>query len=92
MSTANVSIRMDKQVKQDADALFASMGMTMSTAVNIFVRESLRTGTIPFIISGDVPNARLVTAMEEAEKIARDPNEPSYKNAAELFAALDSED
>ena len=41
-STTNISIRMDSELKAQADALFAELGMNLSTAFNIFVRQSLR--------------------------------------------------
>lgn len=50
MATTNVSIRMDSDLKAQADALFAELGMNLSTAFNIFVRQSLREGGIPFEI------------------------------------------
>ena len=47
-NTTNISIRMDADLKAQADALFAELGMHLSTACNIFVRQSLREGGIPF--------------------------------------------
>ena len=47
-STTNISIRMDSDLKAQADALFGELGMNLSTAFNIFVRQSLREGRIPF--------------------------------------------
>ena len=47
-NTTNISIRMDADLKARADALFAELGMNLSTAFNIFVRQSLREGGIPF--------------------------------------------
>ncbi len=51
VSTTNISIRMDKELKKEADELFNELGMNISTAFNIFVRQSLREGGIPFDIS-----------------------------------------
>lgn len=56
MATTNVSIRMDADLKAQADALFAELGMNLSTAFNIFVRQSLREGGIPFEIRTERPN------------------------------------
>ena len=50
-TNTNISIRMDAELKAQADALFAELGMDLSTAFNIFVRQSLREGRIPFEIS-----------------------------------------
>ncbi|MEG1913261.1 MAG: type II toxin-antitoxin system RelB/DinJ family antitoxin, partial [Cloacibacillus sp.] len=47
-TTTNISIRMDAGLKSQADALFNELGMNLSTAFNIFVRQSLREGRIPF--------------------------------------------
>ena len=49
-TTTNISIRMDADLKAQADALFSELGMNLSTAFNIFVRQSLREGGIPFAI------------------------------------------
>ena len=51
--TTNVNIRMDKEIKDRAELLFGEMGMSMTTAFNIFVRQTLRQGKIPFEISVD---------------------------------------
>jgi DNA-damage-inducible protein J len=48
--TTNVTIRLDEEVKKDAEDLFRGLGMNFSTAVNIFARQSLRQGGIPFEI------------------------------------------
>ena len=48
--TINVTIRLDKEIKDQAEKMFAGFGMTLSTAVNIFVRQALRQGRIPFEI------------------------------------------
>lgn len=50
-SNTNISIRMDSDLKAQAEVLFAELGMNLSTAFNIFVRQSLREGRIPFDIS-----------------------------------------
>lgn len=50
-STSNVCIRMDSKVKAAAEALYEELGMNLSTAFNIFVRQSLRERGIPFKIT-----------------------------------------
>ena len=87
-TTTNISIRMDADLKAQADALFAELGMNLSTAFNIFVRQSLREGGIPFDISLNQPNRETVAAMLEAERIARDPSVKGYNDLDELFADL----
>lgn len=89
-NTTNISIRMDKDVKAQADALFTELGMNLTTAFNIFVRQSLREGKIPFEVSLNQPNKDTVAAMLEAERIARDPSIKGYDNLDELFSDLNN--
>lgn len=71
--TTNISIRMDKSLKKEADKLFSEMGMNLSTAFNIFVRQAIREQAFPFSITlGNNPNQDTVNAMVESEKIAKD--------------------
>ena len=88
-TTTNISIRMDADLKSQADALFNALGMNISTAFNIFVRQSLREGRIPFDISLNQPNKETISAMLEAERIAKDPSVKGYTNLDELFADLE---
>ena len=87
-TTTNISIRMDAELKTQADALFGELGMNLSTAFNIFVRQALREGRIPFEISLNQPNRETVAAMLEAERIAKDPTVKGYDDLDELFADL----
>ena len=88
-NTTNISIRMDADLKAQANELFAELGMSLSTAFNIFVRQSLREGGLPFEVKLDRPNKETVAAMLEAERIAKDPSVKGYRNLDELFAELD---
>ena len=86
--STNVSIRMDADLKSQADALFGELGMNMSTAFNIFVRQAVREGRIPFEISLNQPNRETIAAMLEAERIAKDPSVKGYTDMDALFAEL----
>lgn len=88
MATTNVSIRMDTELKAQADELFAELGMNLSTAFNIFVRQSLREGGIPFEIHTERPNKETIAAMLEAERIAKDPNVKKYSDVEEALREL----
>ena len=88
-STTNITIRMDANLKVQAEALFNELGMNLSTASNIFVRQSLREGAIPFKIHLERPNAETIAAMEEAKRIANDPSVKGYTDINELFAELE---
>ena len=88
MTTTNITIRMDSDLKAQADALFGELGMNLSTAFNIFVRQSIRDGGIPFEITLNQPSKDTIAAMLEAERIAKDPSVKGYNDLDELFAEL----
>ena len=79
-TTTNLNIRVDKDIKYQAEELLYDMGLNLSTAVNIFMRQIIKERTIPFIISAqkedmsqyDLPYIRQKLA--EAEAQANDPN------------------
>ena len=62
--------------------------MNLTTAFNIFVRQAIREGGIPFEIKLDRPNKETAAAIREAERIARDPQIKGYQDQAELFRDL----
>ena len=78
MATVNMSIRMDTELKKQADAMFADMGLNMTTAMNMFLRQVVRQGKIPFEIGVERPNRKTVKAMKEGDKLINDPNAKSY--------------
>lgn len=87
-NTTNISIRMDNELKSAAEKLYSELGMNISTAFNIFVRQSLREGGIPFMITTETPNKETVAAMLEAERIAKDSSVKSYTDVDELIKDL----
>ena len=84
----NVTIRMDADIKEQAGALSAALGMDLSTAFNIFARQPLCEGGLPFQVRLGQPNRETIEAMLEAEKVARDPDAKRYHSVRELFEAL----
>ena len=60
----------------------------LATTFNIFVRQSLREGGIPFAIKTERPNKETIAAMLEAERIAKDQSVKGYTDLDELFAGL----
>ena len=74
----NVSFRIDSNLKNDADALFESLGMNMTTAFNIFLRQSVREGGIPFEITTNTFNSDTIAAIMEARELMRDKAKATY--------------
>lgn len=78
-NVSNVSFRIDSELKNQADALFEQLGMSMTTAFNIFLRQSVREGCIPFDVTTKTkPNAETVAALLEAKALMNDPSTKSY--------------
>ena len=67
LSSVNVTFRVDENVKKQADALFDELGMSLSTAFNVFLRQSIREQGLPFEVSKSTPNAATLAAMDDAE-------------------------
>ena len=91
MSNAiNMSFRVDKTLKKQADELFKQLGMNTSVALNMFLTQSVREQGIPFVPTMEVPNVRLISALEEVEKIENGKiNAKRYKNFEEVLEDLD---
>lgn len=90
--TANLNIRIDPETKKGAEQLFSSFGITVTDAVNIFLRQSLMVGGLPFAVRQPRFNEATEAAMREAREIAaRKIPAKSYSSARELFAELDEE-
>ena len=76
---SNVSFRIDSELKSQADSLFEQLGMNMTTAFNIFLRQSVREGRIPFeITTRTSPNAETIEALLEARKLMSSHSSNTY--------------
>ena len=73
MASTNFSVRMDSDVKKQCEILYGELGMNLTTAINVFLRQSLRVGGFPFEVRLDQPNTETIAAMLEAERIAKIP-------------------
>ena len=89
MSTTNLNIRTDKDVKEKAEKIFNELGLNMTSAVNLFLRTAIRERGIPFELKLDVPNETTIAAIEEGRKMASDPSSPRYSSIDELRDALE---
>ena len=89
MATTNLNIRTDKDIKEQADQIFSELGLNMTTAINMFLRTTIRENGIPFSLKLDTPNVETVAAIEEGRRIALDGSVKSYKTMDDLKAALE---
>ena len=83
--TTTLSIRMDEDLKADAEDFFSDIGMNMTTAITCFFKKCLDVGEIPFKLGRKkTPHEITLEAIEEAKRVARDPNAPSCTDPAKL--------
>ena len=87
MAATTVNIRMDSGLKKAAEDLFADLGLNMTSALTMFLKQAVRTQSIPFEVTRQ-PNAETIAAMREAERIATDPRVRGYRDLDELLSNL----
>ena len=90
MNQANICIRLDKDLKKQFDYLCNEFGLTMTAAINIFVKTVVRENRIPFDIVADIPNAATRQAIDDIEK-GIGLSKP-YKDIDEMFRDMELED
>ena len=92
MAKVSTSISIDADVKAQAQALFADFGLDLSTAINIFLRQSIRENCIPFTIQREVPNADTEPAMNEADDKAKNPSDyKRYSSFSDLLREVEAD-
>ena len=89
MGTVPTQIRIDEELKKQASELFNQLGMDMSSAMNIFLRQCVMRGGLPFSV--EIPNYRpeVLEAMEEAKQISHNPNTKRYSSFASALEDID---
>ena len=90
--TATLNIRTDPTIKSQAERIYQGFGITLTDAVNIFLRKSIMEEGLPFDMRPRQPNAVTLEAMREAEEILAGRVETKrYPSAQALFDELDAE-
>ena len=87
MSKEVISVSIDKETKINSTKLFNKLGLDLSTAINIFLKQCILRRELPFNI--DYSN-ELLDAAKEAIEISKDPNVTGYKDMSELKKALEN--
>ena len=91
MATSPTQIRIDSNVKTEANELFKELGIDMSSAVNIFLRQCVLHDGLPFKVEIPKFNANTLAAMEEAHDIMSGKIQAtSYNTTDELFKDLNA--
>lgn len=90
MAMVSTNIKIDAELKKEAQKLFKDLGLNLSTAVNIFLHQAVREHGIPFYVSTEEPNAETKQAIEDARNgigLSR-----SFSSVDEMMEALDADD
>ncbi len=89
MAKVSTNINLDPELKKAAKILFDDLGMDMTTAVTIFLKQAVRNQAIPFEITRDVPNNMTLEALSEYDEMKRNPDK--YKRYSSFKQAIDEE-
>ena len=90
MAKVSTNVSLDADIKKEAQELFAELGMDLSTAINIFIRQALRQHAIPFEITADVPNEETIRTIENVRNgigLSR-----GFHSVSELMEDLNADD
>ena len=87
MAKVSTNINLDPELKKAAQELFSDFGMDLTTAVTLFLKQSVREQAIPFAIKRNVPNAETIAAMDEFYEIKEHPEK--YKRYSSFKEAMD---
>ncbi len=86
---ANMTISLDNSTKERFTRFCDDVGLSASSVINVYIKTVVRENRIPFIIEGtNIPNAETIAAMEEGDRIARDPNWPTYTDLDKMWEDL----
>ena len=86
MAQTNVNIRMDESTKKAFDAFCEEIGISVSSAFNIFAKTVVREQRIPFEITTETPNSTTIAAMNEYYEMQANPEK--YKRYATFKEAM----
>ena len=89
MATVPTQVRIDENIKKQATELFSQLGMDMSSAINIFLRQCVMRGGFPFEVVVPQYKSEVIEAMEEAKAISKDPNTKRYNSFSDVMEDID---
>ncbi|SCJ71763.1 addiction module antitoxin%2C RelB/DinJ family [uncultured Eubacterium sp.] len=87
MAKVSTNINLDPELKKAAQELFSDFGLDLTTAVTLFLKQSVREQAIPFAIKRNVPNMETIAAMDEFYEIKEHPEK--YKRYSSFKEAMD---
>ena len=92
MATANINVRVDKELKQEAEVLFNELGLNMSSAITIFLKKAVSSNGIPFDLKRAQPNEETRAALAEYDEMEKNPSKyRRYKSFDDMMSELDTD-
>lgn len=86
MRKVSTNISLDPKLKEDAIVLFSKFGLDLSTAIGLFLQQSVREKKIPFEIRLDIPNDETIEALNEYPEMKKDKKKyKRYSSAEEII-------
>ena len=91
MNATTLNVRVDAKLKKDVESCLDEMGLNMSTAITIYLKQIAKLRAIPFQVTANPRlNRTTIAAIEEAERIAHDPSIKGYRDIDSLMESLNS--
>lgn len=88
----NLNIRVDKTLKNNAETVLDEFGLSMTTAITMFLKQVVREQGIPFDLHLEKPNAETIAAMNEFYEMKKHPEKyKKYNSFAEVLAEVESD-
>lgn len=88
MNSTIINIKTDPKIKKEAKKITAEMGLTLSSAINGFLRQLIRSKTVLFTLNENAPSNYLLSSIKESEKEKKDGNFYSFKSNKEAIKFL----
>ena len=80
------NLSLDPDLKKEASVLFSDLGMDLSTAVSVFLKQAVRVQGFPFVITRETPNADTIAALNEYYLMKEHPEDyKDYSNFKDLM-------
>ncbi len=89
MNSTIINIKTDPKIKKEAKKITAEMGLTLSSAINGFLRQLIRSKTVLFTLNENAPSDYLLSSIKESEKERKNDDFYSFKNNKEAIKFLD---
>lgn len=86
MAKVSTNISFDENLKKASQELYSDLGMDLSTAITIFLKQSIRVQGIPFSVTRENPNAETIAAMNEYNEMRKHPEK--YKRYSSFRDAM----